>query len=336
MALIDGEPLAKIIDRGRPLAARSAATTVRKLALALDEAHRKGIVHRDIKPGNIMIDRRGQPVLMDFGLARRFDAHEATLTVSGAIVGTPAYMSPEQALSRTDEIGPGTDIYSLGVVLYEMLTARRPFEGDTAEVLGQIAEAEPPRPSALRSGLDARLDAICLKAIAKQPAARYRSMREFAEALREYLKVTDPAQSGAIAALDAPEFADVISGFNTQLATIAQRQRVPWWKWAAATSAAVVAVVAAILLGWLLIPRGPLVVTNIGIDPQLLADKSLSFFLDEDEITAKQAQEPMDLPPGDHELTVKREQTLVKRYRFHVAEPTVSAPAAAWIPFRRL
>ncbi|HEV7222885.1 MAG TPA: protein kinase, partial [Pirellulales bacterium] len=317
MALIDGQPLAKIIDRGRPLAERSAATTVRKLALALDEAHRKGIVHRDIKPSNIMIDRRGQPVVMDFGLARRYDANEATLTESGALVGTPAYMAPEQALSRLDEIGPATDVYGLGVVLYEMLTARRPFEGDKAAVLGQIAEVEPRPPSALRAGLDPRLDAICLKAIAKKTSARYGSMREFAEALREYLKAADASQAGNLLALDAPEFAGLVSGLNTQLATIAKRQRTPWWKWTAAAAA----VALLVLLGWLLVPRGPLVVTNIGIDPRLLADASLSFFLDDREITARQAREPMDLAPGDHELKVQRAETLIKHYRFHVSPP---------------
>ena len=325
MALIDGQPLAKIIDRGRPLAERSAATTVRKLALALDEAHRKGIVHRDIKPGNIMIDRRGQPVVMDFGLARRYDANEATLTESGALVGTPAYMAPEQALSRLDEIGPATDVYALGVVLYEMLTARRPFEGDKAAVLGQIAHADPRPPSALRAGLDPRLNAICMKAIAKQASARYASMREFAEALREYLKAADASQSGNLPALDAPEFANLVSGLNTQLATIAKRQRVPWWKWTAAAAAVVVVV----LLGWLLVPRGPLVVTNIGVDPRLLADASLSFFLDDREITARQAREPMDLAPGDHELKVQRAETLIKHYRFHVSPPPDSAETAA-------
>lgn len=323
MALIDGETLANVIARGRPLAERAATSVVRKLALALSEAHRKGVVHRDIKPGNIMIDRRGQPVLMDFGLARRYDANEPVLTASGDLVGTPAYMAPEQALSRHDEVGPATDVYALGVVLYELLTAHRPFEGDTRAVLGQIATAQPRPPSALRSGLDPRLDAICLKALSKNAAARFGSMREFAEALREYLKAADASQSGGFPSLDAPEFAQLVSGLNTQLATIAKRQRVVWWRWAAAPAAVVVA----ILLGWLLVPRGPLVVTNVGIDPQLLADASLGFFLDGREITAKQAQEPMELAPGDHELLVKRQELLVKHYRFHVEPPPVSAEA---------
>ncbi|HVX09897.1 MAG TPA: protein kinase [Pirellulales bacterium] len=317
MALIDGQPLTTILDSGRPLGERSVVSIVRKLALALDEAHRKGIVHRDIKPGNIMIDRRGQPVVMDFGLARRFDVNEATLTASGALIGTPAYMSPEQASSRHDEVGPATDIYTLGIVLYEMLTGCRPFQGDTNEVLGQIVETQPSPPSALHSGLDTRLDAICLRAIAKRPRERYGSMREFAEALRDYLKATDPSQSGGIAGLDAPEFTELVSGLNMQLSTIAKRQHIAWWKWTAAT----ISVAFVILLGFLLLPRGPLVVTNIGVDARLLADATLSFFLDDREITAKQAREPMELPPGDHELIVKREETVIKHYRFHVAPP---------------
>ena len=322
MGLVDGQPLAAIIARGRPLAERAAASTARKLALALDEAHRAGIVHRDLKPTNIMIDRRGQPVVMDFGLARRYDPNEATLTQVGAVLGTPAYMAPEQALSRLDQIGPATDIYAMGIVLYEMLTLRRPFAGGAAAVLGQVVEVQPKPPSAFRPGLDPRLDAICLKAIAKDPSDRYHSMRELAEALSDYLKAADTTQADA-ALIETQQFTALVSGLDTRLSDIAKRQRLAWWQWTAAG----IVVVSMVLLGWLLLPRAPATVTvRIGIDPALLADASLSYFLDQREITAQQAADKLPLPVGDHDLLIKRAETLIKHYRFHVSA-TAGAPA---------
>lgn len=316
MALIDGQPLAKVIARGRPLAERAAASTARKLALALEEAHQAGIIHRDLKPTNIMIDRRGQPVVMDFGLARRSDPNEATLTQIGAVLGTPAYMAPEQALSQHDDIGPATDIFALGVVLYEMLTLRRPYAGGTAALVGAAAAVQPKPPSALRSGLDPRLDAICLKAIARNPADRYRSMREFADALREFLKGADAKQTETPPLMETQELNALFSGLDARLSNIAKRQRVPWWQW----TAAILVVAGIVFLGWFLFPRAPsTVMVRIGIDPALLTDSSLTFFLDQREITAQEAADELPLAVGDHDLVVKRELKIIKHYRFHVS-----------------
>ncbi|WP_435008954.1 protein kinase domain-containing protein [Tundrisphaera lichenicola] len=188
MSYIEGRTLASMIEPGRPWPERRAAEVVRRLALALAEAHRRGVVHRDLKPANVMVDVRGKLVLMDFGLALRLDADDPRITTSGAIVGTPAYMPPEQVEGHHEAIGPRSDLYSLGVILYELLTGRRPFEGSAAMVLGLILVVDAPPPSSLRDGLDPRLEAICLKAIAKRPEDRHASMDELAAALRSWLE----------------------------------------------------------------------------------------------------------------------------------------------------
>jgi predicted Ser/Thr protein kinase len=192
MAYVEGQALAERLQGGATPPAREAAELLRKLALALEEAHRAGIVHRDLKPSNVMIDRRGEPVIMDFGLARRDNKDETQLTQSGAVLGTPAYMPPEQALGDRKAVGPCSDIYSLGVILYQLLAGRVPFEGTLGSILAQIATVPPAAPSAVRAGVDRRLEAICLKAMAKQPADRYATMGDLAAALMAYLDSTGP------------------------------------------------------------------------------------------------------------------------------------------------
>ena len=166
---------------------------VRKLAQALEEAHYNGVVHRDLKPSNIMVNARGDLIIMDFGLVWRIGAQNERLTRVGLVVGTPMYMSPEQASGKVEAIGPGCDIYSLGVIMYELLTGRVPFEGPEAFVLGQILFVEPPPPSTYRPDLDPQLEAICLKAIAKSLDQRYATMGELAMALGDYLRSAEGA-----------------------------------------------------------------------------------------------------------------------------------------------
>ena len=187
MAYVEGEPLS---SRVADLAAdpRRVAEVVRKVALALEEAHQKGIIHRDLKPANIMLNQRGEPIVMDFGLARRLETGAVKQTRHGVVMGTPAYMPPEQATGDVDAIGPGSDVYSLGVVLYELLTGRVPFHGTLTSVLVQVVHDEPPRPALVRPGIDARLEAICLKAMDKQPRRRYTSMADLAAALDDFLQ----------------------------------------------------------------------------------------------------------------------------------------------------
>ncbi len=196
MAYIDGRSLAEVLRRSKqPISPRQAVTLVRRVALALAEAHRRQIVHRDLKPGNIMLTRDGTPIITDFGLARRCDTKDVRLTQSGTIVGTPAYMAPEQAKGKLEDMGPSCDIYSLGVILYEVLTRRLPFYGEALELLAKVLTDEPEPPSRRCPSIDAALDAICLKALAKNPADRYASMTDFAAALGDYLKSSDQTQA---------------------------------------------------------------------------------------------------------------------------------------------
>jgi class 3 adenylate cyclase/predicted Ser/Thr protein kinase/uncharacterized protein HemY len=203
MAYIEGQPLQEWGRTDRPLA--QILGLVRTLALALEEAHRRGVVHRDLKPANILIDRRGEPVIMDFGLARRFHlgADEARLTSPGLLMGTPAYMPPEHVNAVPDAPGRAGDIYSLGVILYELLTGRCPFLGPVGVVLAQIATDDPTPPSRLRAGLDPAFEAVCLRALAKKPEQRFASMAEFAGALETYL-ATPTKSTVAAAAARAP------------------------------------------------------------------------------------------------------------------------------------
>jgi predicted Ser/Thr protein kinase len=189
MAYIEGRSLAEVL-RGnkKPFPPRQAAALVRKLALALHEAHRHHVIHRDLKPANVMIGPGGEPIVMDFGLARRGDSSDVRLTQQGAVLGTPAYVSPEQAKGAVEQVGPACDIYSLGVILYELLTHRLPFTGDTFSVLAQVLVEEPPPPSRHCPDIEEKIEAICLKAMAKQPAQRYATMADFAAALTDYLR----------------------------------------------------------------------------------------------------------------------------------------------------
>jgi formylglycine-generating enzyme required for sulfatase activity len=188
MAYIEGGTLSSKLERGRPWDQRKAAEVVRTLAVALAEAHREGIVHRDLKPDNVMFDARGGLVIMDFGLARRFEVDDATLTAAGAVMGTPGYMSPEQAEAQSDKIGPRSDVYSLGVILYELISGRRPFEGSTVRVLAMILTAPPLPPSSYHPEVNPVLESICLKAMAREIDDRYGSMDDFAGALDGFLK----------------------------------------------------------------------------------------------------------------------------------------------------
>lgn len=186
MALVEGHSLADLLKE-RAWDCLEAAQLVGTIASALESAHQAGVVHRDIKPSNIVIDERGYPIVMDFGLARRDQPEEIEITVDGQIVGSPAYMSPEQINCRR-LVGPSSDIYSLGVVLYELVCGKRPFIGSQLTLLRDICWVEPPNPSAIRDDIDPRMEAICLKAIAKAPEDRYATAAAFASDLRAYIE----------------------------------------------------------------------------------------------------------------------------------------------------
>src|SRR5262249_13189511 len=185
---IEGRTLADLVDPDRPPAQRWVAVKVRTLALALGEAHDRGVIHRDLKPRNIMVDGRGRLVVVDFGLARLADRDDnKPLTRTGEIIGTPAYLAPERLQGEPDANGPGCDIFSLGVIMYELLTGRCPFAGSVEAVLGQILFSDPTPPSPHRPGLDPRLESICLTAMARRVGDRSPSMSFLAAALEDYL-----------------------------------------------------------------------------------------------------------------------------------------------------
>ncbi|HVX63625.1 MAG TPA: protein kinase, partial [Pirellulales bacterium] len=183
---IHGVPLSDYLRTNR-LTARDSAQLCRTIAEALDHAHDAGVVHRDLKPGNIMMDGERNPHLMDFGLAKR-DAVEMTVTVDGKILGTPAYMSPEQARGEAQATDRRTDIYSLGVILYEMLARRRPFQGGARLLVRQVLHDEPPAPRSFDRSIPRDLETICLKAMDKQPSRRYQTAEELANDLSRYLR----------------------------------------------------------------------------------------------------------------------------------------------------
>lgn len=186
MELIDGPTLREDID-GRPLAAREAAGLVATMAETVHAVHEAGVLHRDLKPANVLLTADGQPKISDFGLAKlRVD--DSLLTTQDAILGTPSYMSPEQALGNAAKIGPATDVYSLGAVLYELLTGRAPFLGVTIlDTLSLIRERDPVAPRQLQPKTPRDLETICLKCLQKQPTDRYPSARELANDLRRFL-----------------------------------------------------------------------------------------------------------------------------------------------------
>jgi serine/threonine protein kinase/class 3 adenylate cyclase len=182
MAYIEGMPLHEWV-RVNPRTFGEVLAVVRKVALALEEAHRRGVIHRDLKPSNILVDHRGEPIVMDFGLARRLHLpDEARLTTPGLIIGTPAYMPPEAVLGQA-ESSPAGDVYSLGVILYELLAGRCPYAGPIPAVLASVISEAPPRPSTYQQGLDPRIDAVCARAMARAIHERFASMAEFAKAL---------------------------------------------------------------------------------------------------------------------------------------------------------
>ncbi|MEK6233584.1 MAG: serine/threonine protein kinase [Planctomycetales bacterium] len=188
MAYIEGEPLSALLRSPGRLTERTLATLIEKLALALHTAHEQRVIHRDLKPDNIVIDADGEPILMDFGLARQLDSKDPRLTPIDEVVGSPAYMSPEQARGDGSPIGPESDVFSLGVILYELLTGELPFQGSALSILDKIAHQDPKPIHPLRSCLvGSPLAAICLKMLAKPKHSRYRTMREVAAACRTIL-----------------------------------------------------------------------------------------------------------------------------------------------------
>jgi WD40 repeat protein/tRNA A-37 threonylcarbamoyl transferase component Bud32 len=186
MGFIDGPTLSKALLDG-PLPSRESARMLRDIALAMDYAHRHGVIHRDLKPGNILLDGEQHPKITDFGLAKRID-DASEMTGAGQVLGTPSYMAPEQTLGQSSEVGAAADVYGLGAMLFAMLTGRPPFQASsTWETLRQVVQDVPPQPRHLNSSVPRDLETICLKCLRKQPGHRYESAGDLADDLARFL-----------------------------------------------------------------------------------------------------------------------------------------------------
>jgi serine/threonine protein kinase/Tfp pilus assembly protein PilF len=187
MRFVEGGQLDQVIKR-EPMSIRQAAELISKVARTVHYAHEHGILHRDIKPGNILLDAKGEPLLTDFGLARLVEA-ESTVTRTKEVMGTPSYMAPEQAVGNNAAVNSATDVYGLGAVLYQLLTGHPPFAGGTTyETIKLVLDTEPRQPRSLNPKIDRDLSTICLKCLEKDPKRRYSSALALAEDLERWLK----------------------------------------------------------------------------------------------------------------------------------------------------
>jgi mono/diheme cytochrome c family protein/predicted Ser/Thr protein kinase len=186
MEYVAGGSLAELLARNPP-SARTAAELIETLARAIHAAHERGVVHRDLKPSNVMLTADGTLKIADFGLAKRLD-DDSGHTHSGEILGTPSYMAPEQAEGKKDQIGPATDVYALGAILYELLAGKPPFQGTSPlDSLRLVVAQEPVAPSRIAASVPRDLEAICLKCLEKPPSQRYASAQALADDLRRFL-----------------------------------------------------------------------------------------------------------------------------------------------------
>lgn len=187
MEYVAGPSLAELLLQG-PLQPDAAARLVLTVARTVARLHHQGVVHRDLKPSNILLDNQGQPCVTDFGLAKMLSS-DAPNTHTGAIVGTPSYMAPEQAAGRGSAVGPLSDVYSLGAILFELLTGRPPFDQESPlDTLVQVLEGEPPPPTSIRVEIPKSLEQICMRCLEKDPAARYARADDLADDLERFVR----------------------------------------------------------------------------------------------------------------------------------------------------
>jgi serine/threonine protein kinase len=180
MDYVQGQNLAEFVGQ-KPLPPKQAAKYLKTIAEAIHYAHEHGILHRDLKPSNILIDQSGAPRVTDFGLAKQMKG-DSDLTVSGQVLGSPNFMPPEQAAGKRGQVGPHSDVYALGAILFYLLTARPPFAAESmTETLQQVVNSDPPLPRLLNAAVPRDLETICRKCMEKEPAGRNRSPKELAD-----------------------------------------------------------------------------------------------------------------------------------------------------------
>lgn len=304
MAYESGQALSsRLAAQARVYDPVEAVKIIRQVADALQAVHEHGIIHRDLKPGNILIGSDGRAVLTDFGLARPGNDTEH-LTAEGALLGTPAYMAPEQAHGEIAQLGPATDIYSLGVVLYQMLTGRLPYEGPVLTLLHKIGHGEFPDPSSLRRDLDPALVAIITRAMSARPQDRFASARALGDALDDWSRSRQATESSLplFGAIKAPVPDAPLASCGPAPATQASisgnkaRRRMRF-------AGLAIAVLGILLLGivvTLRTPHGTLVLRVLEPDVEVMVDENHRVIIDSKKVGRLQ------LAPGEHMLVVKR------------------------------
>src|SRR3954452_7117458 len=237
MEYIQGDDLKHHLDKGVRYSLEQSLKMIRDLLSALDYAHKQVIVHRDVKPANLLIEPGGRVKLTDFGVARIQDSGEATRT-QGSMVGTLKYMAPEQVQGQ--KIDSRADLFSVGVVLYQLLTDKRPFDGDNDfSIIHQIIGHQPPPPSSVNARLPAALDAVVARALAKDREQRFATARDFASALQSAIRraedatvvpPADPLRKTEVARTDSRGHPSVPSGGSVSGATVTQELELVYWK----------------------------------------------------------------------------------------------------------